>query len=195
MNHEAMWRSVDGTKFEHVKILENNEGITADGLTIHLNDNETLRMRYRIYCDTSWRIHKAEFIKLDESDDRLLLLSDGNGTWRNERDTPIDELNGCRDIDIHFSPFTNTLAIRRLKLKPDESAEIQAVFISLPGLKASPASQHYTHLGNTAAGAKYTYEGLSSGFRATLPVDTNGLLSEYPGYFERIWNRYYSIQA
>jgi len=187
MNHEAMWRSLDGTKFEHVKILENNEGITADGLMIHLNDNETLRMRYRIYCDTSWRIHKAELIKLDETDERLLLLSDGNGTWRNERDTPIDELNGCRDIDIHFSPFTNTLAIRRLNLQPGESANIEAVFISGQTMQLAAASQRYTHLGNNSSGAHYKYEGLSSGFKKTLPVDHTGLVMEYPGYFKRIW--------
>lgn len=187
MNHEAMWRSLDGTKFEHVKILANNEGINADGLMIHLNDTETLRMRYRIHCDTSWQIHRAELMKLDETDERLLLLSDGNGTWRNERDTPIDELNGCRDIDIHFSPFTNTLAIRRLNLQSGESAKIEAVFIAGNTMQLTTASQRYTHLGDNNSGSYYKYEGLSTGFTKTLPVDQAGLLLEYPGFFERIW--------
>ncbi|MTI89080.1 MAG: hypothetical protein FH748_14070 [Balneolaceae bacterium] len=44
-------------------------------------------------------------------------------------------LNGARNIDLHFSPFTNTLAIRRLALEKGESAQTQVVFIvdSKPG--------------------------------------------------------------
>lgn len=51
----------------------------------------------------------------------LVLKSDGNGHWKDHKGELFPDLGGCNDIDLYFSPFTNTLPIRRLLLKPGKS--------------------------------------------------------------------------
>ncbi len=47
--------------------------------------------------------------------------------------------------------------------------------------------QRYTCLELNADGGLYKYEGLESDFIAELPVDSDGLVIDYPGLFKRIW--------
>jgi hypothetical protein len=44
----------------------------------------------------------------------------------------MPQLGGAIDIDISITPFTNTLAIRRLNLRRGQSEEIIAVYIRVP---------------------------------------------------------------
>ncbi len=44
-------------------------------------------------------------------DARLSLRSDGAGRWSDDRGRPLPELDGCIDVDISVSPFTNTLPV------------------------------------------------------------------------------------
>jgi hypothetical protein len=101
----------------------------------------------------------------------------------------IPSLKGCRDVDIFYSPFTNTLAIRRLALKKGESADIHVAYINVPDLEVSAVQQRYTFLETTSQGGLYRYESLASGFTTELPVDADGLVIEYPKFFKRTWAR------
>ncbi len=85
--------------------------------------------------------------------------------------------------------MTNTIAIRRLALKPQQAETIKAAFVTLHDLHASAVPQRYTLLTVDQAGAIYRYEGLNSGFKTDLPVDSDGLVIDYPGFFRRIWTR------
>jgi hypothetical protein len=49
--------------------------------------------------------------------------------------------DGCRDIDIYYSPFTNALAIRRLGLRLGETRKIDVAFINFPEMKGSAVQQ------------------------------------------------------
>jgi hypothetical protein len=189
MEREVMWVSLDEQKFEHLRVKNKKDGILADGMIIHLNSNNSYRIRYRIQCDSAWQVRKVEMSRLDESDLSFVWHSDGNGHWMNNQSDAIPALDGCRDIDIYYSPFTNTLAIRRLGLNQGESAEINAAFIAVPEMTVSAVCQRYTCLDSTPEGGVYRYESLASGFTAELPVDSDKLLIEYPRFFKRMWAR------
>lgn len=184
-----MWRSLDGNKFEHVLVKSNEEGFLADGLMVHIDADTSFRLRYHIQCDSAWQVRQVKLQRLDESDQQLILNSDGIGNWVNKDGARIEALDGSRDIDIYFSPFTNTLAIRRLALQEGKSAQTQVVFISVPELSFSIARQQYTFIKDSGENGLYEYESLTSGFKTRLPVDRDALLLEYPGFFERIWSR------
>ena len=189
MEREAMWVSFDEQKFEHLRLLSNQEGISADGLIIHLNQNNSFRLRYRIHCDASWHVRKVELYRLDESAHSLVLNSDGKGRWTNAQGEIIASLNGCSDVDIFYSPFTNTLAIRRLALEKGEPADIRVAYINVPDFDVSAVQQRYTFLDTTSQGGLYRYESLTSGFTTELPVDADGLIIDYPKFFRRAWAR------
>lgn len=189
MDREVMWRSLDGKKFEHVRLTSNENGVWADGFIIHLDADSSYRIRYLIQCDSAWQVRKVHLQRLDDSSQELFLYADGRDKWKNKKGNRIEILNGARDIDIHFSPFTNTLAIRRLKLQQGIVTQTQVVFINVPDLSFEIARQQYTLLENNTTDKRYKYESLTSGFKTELPVDDSGLLIEYPQYFERVWFR------
>lgn len=182
--NDVTWISLDESSFEHLRLAEDSAGFRADGLIVRAGSRPADRIRYRISGDALWRTRELVIGWIDGVDPVLELRSDGNGHW-SDRHRRLAELDGCMDVDIEASPFTNTIAIRRLALGPGESAETCVLFIDLPGFGVSPVEQRYSRLTTGAGPVAYRYENLETGFAATLPVDPQGLLLEYPGYFRR----------
>jgi hypothetical protein len=100
----------------------------------------------------------------------------------------MPDLDGCIDVDISSTPFTNTLPIRRLGLEPGESEELAVTYILVPELLVGAERQRYDCLEAQAEGGLYRFEALPSGFTAELPVDADGLVIDYPGLFRRVWS-------
>ena len=97
-------------------------------------------------------------------------------------------LQGCLDVDISATPFTNTLPIRRLALQPGSTATLIMAYIAAPQMRLRVAQQRYTCLDATSTGGRYRFESLTQGavsFTAELPVDGDGLVLDYPNLFRR----------
>ena len=189
LDREVLWISLDERVVEHLRLSGSGGDIIADGLIIHLGPQQSFRLRYTIRCDSLWRFRMLKLQSLDEPQQLLELRSDGAGNWENARGEAIPSLKGCQDIDIFYSPFTNTLAIRRMALKLRESGETTVAFISVPDLTVNPVRQRYTLQQSGPDRSVYRYESLASGFKADLLVDTDGLVIEYPKFFRRAWSR------
>jgi hypothetical protein len=143
-------------------------------------DDAAFGLRYRLQIDSGWRLRVA--ILETAAGASLHLQSDGEGHWlQNGRANPA--LDGCIDIDIEATPFTNTLPIRRLAFAAGESHAITLAYIRVPSLMVGPARQRYTAL---IPGELYRFESLEHSFIADLPVDRHGLVRDYPGLFRRI---------
>ena len=92
------------------------------------------------------------------------------------------ELDGCTDVDLVSTPFTNTLPIRRLGLEPGQSADVRVAWIDHDTLQVAPVRQRYTRLEDR----RWRYESLETGYDAELEVDEHGLVLDYPDEFRRI---------
>ncbi len=112
---------------------------------------------------------------------RLVAFRDLDGAWRVSRRLHPD-LSRCEDIDLSVTPSTNTIPIRRLRLRIGERADVTAAWVRFPELTVSPLAQRYTRLGENL----YRYENPASGFAAELETDDLGLVVRYPGLWERI---------
>ncbi|HYS06949.1 MAG TPA: putative glycolipid-binding domain-containing protein [Candidatus Dormibacteraeota bacterium] len=99
--------------------------------------------------------------------------------------TALTDLDGCIDLDIAATPFTNTLPIRRLGLRPGGAADVEVVYIAVPDLRVSRVRQRYCCLRAEKGCGVYLYENLQNGFRAELPVDADGLVLDYPEQWRR----------
>jgi hypothetical protein len=82
-------------------------------------------------------------------------------------------------------PFTNTLPIRRLGLAPGESAEISVAYSDGTEPQPWPEPPRYVCLEKDERGGLYRFVSLDGGFTADLPVDSDGLMLDYPGLFRR----------
>jgi hypothetical protein len=177
---KASWRNWEGDATEKMTLRETKEGIFVESIIAN-GGQVSFTARYSIACDASWRVRKFE-IELTEKKETLALESDGIGTWSGASGV-IAELKGAIDIDITSTPFTNTLPIRRLKLKENQTEEISVVYVRVPELNVSGERQRYTCL---IPNRRYRFEQVDAGFVREIETDENGLVLVYPGLFKRI---------
>lgn len=193
MEREVIWVAWEGPGLEHLRLALREEGPVAEGLVIGLEEDRPFRVNYEIHCDARWRVRELR-VGIPVSDRPSIdLLADGEGRWKTRSGHAVPELEGCVDVDISATPFTNTLPIRRLELEPGESAELRVAYVDVPELAIGPARQRYECLEERASGGLYRFETppietLPSGFTAQLPVDVDGLVIDYPGLFRRAWS-------
>ena len=182
MKLEVLWRQLVGTGAEHLVLTLGND-IHADGLAVGEIDGTAYRIHYEMRCEAAWDVRRVQISDLLTSE-IFVLKRDEADRWTDLEGASLPKLDGCTEVDIMVTPFTNTLPIRRLKLKRGESREISVAYIGLPGLQLSRMEQRYTCLSHDENGGSYRYESLESGFAAELKVDTDGLVVDYPNIFE-----------
>jgi hypothetical protein len=188
VEREVMWVPWEEPGLEHLRLLTSDGGVVANGLVIGLEGGRPFRIGYEVRCDRRWRVREVRVAAPDSGPPVLELLADGEGRWRRRGGEPVPELDGCIDIDISATPFTNTQPIRRLGLKPGETADVGVAYLRVPELLVGPERQRYGCLEAQADGGLFRFEALPSGFTAELPVDADGLVLDYPGLFRRAWS-------
>jgi len=171
----------EGVGLEHLLLAER----VADSVVLAFDEEHgPFRLIYRLTWDESWRLRDAELVCATERSTRSLSLqTDGQGHWRHSDGQPIDELDGCLDIDIWPTPFTNSFPIRREPMTVGERRQFRMVWVFAPDLIVRPQRQAYTRLSDRL----YLFENLDgSGFRAELGVDEDGIVLDYPNLFRRV---------
>lgn len=188
----VIWTDLGGPGLEHLKLTSDEGGFLADGMYVGRND-ETVpyRLHYEIRISADWQMLSLDLRLMDGPDGSgtLSLVVDGDCRWRTGEGEFVPALDGCHEIDIFATPFTNTLPIRRLGLAAGESAEISVAYFDAPRLEPRPVRQRYECIRPFGPDTGlYRYEAL---FRAGPPieieVDSNGLVINYPDCFERVW--------
>ena len=161
-----------------------SEGLADSTLLAVTEDGVPFRLIYRLTWDTGWRLKEADLLATSHRFRRMLgLRTDGQGKWSDADGHPIAKLDGCLDIDIWPTPFTNTFPIRRQRLRIGERREFRMAWVLAPDLKVKSQSQAYTRLDDRT----YLFESLDgSGFKARLPVDAQGVVLDYPKLFKRV---------
>lgn len=173
------WKAENDFGLEHLVLRTDIDDIEIDSVVIG-NRFTPYGARYHLRCAADWSVRLVE---IDVVGGALLrLTADGLGNWFDSMGVAIPALEGCIDVDISSTPFTNTLPIRRLGLVRGERRELQVVYVPLPNLKLAVTTQAYTCL---EPGQRYRYEGLFRAFEAELEVDADGLVLNYPGLFKR----------
>ena len=180
---ERSWRWVWlpdlGEGAEAFAFRATDHGYEARGAVTATLDGAPLDASYLVETDTSWR---TGHVRVDvKGGGTLEILSDGAGHWRRADGTALPDLDGCLDPDISMTPFTNTVAIRRLGSRVGEAAEIKVAYILVPELTLRAAPQRYTHLSRQL----WRFDGLDIDFTADITVDEDGFVVEYPGLFRR----------
>jgi hypothetical protein len=180
------WQDWEGHGLEHCICRENAEGMILEGVVAGTRHG-AYGGHYFVRTDTDFRTREVRVGYVGGP--CLHVESDGNGNWRDvigNRSLPA--LDGCIDVDIGFTPATNTLPIKRLKLKAEESRDITVAYVPLldqieGDFLPQRARQRYTCL---TPDLRYRYEGLFRAFTAELEIDEAGLVLDYPDTFRRI---------
>ena len=170
----AEWSVWDGSGHEVLTLGWETGGWTADGVIRGVD------VQYVVRVDERWRLRQFLLFR-DLADPDLWLGVDPAGRWGEINGARRPELDGCTDVDLSCTPFTNTLPIRRLRIEVGDSADLLVARVDHETLAIVPERQRYTHL----ALQRWRYED-ESGFSADLEVDEHGLVLDYPGLFRRL---------
>jgi hypothetical protein len=175
------WRPVGDDGIEHLTIRSVNGAIVARGVVVGARGGTPYGVSYTIVCDADWRVRS---LALETTDDRRLRLSsDGGGHWSDHDGRSLPQFDGCLDVDLAGTPFTNTLPIGRLDLGVDRQAvTLSMVYVPFDTFAPTLDGQCYRCL---QRGRLYRYQALDRSFAADLTVDDDGLVIDYPTLFER----------
>lgn len=181
MIKNIIWKGLAAESLEHCCIYY-KDLISVRSSIIGHHQFLPFKMDYEIELDQQWVIRsfliRSSLFNMDQT---LSLKHDGYGKWYGES-KEWKTLEGCMDIDISVSPFTNTLPINRLRPSIGESNAIDVVYIDIPSFRISKASQQYTHIGEHV----HRFTNAEGDFTADIQVDNDGLVVHYPGLFERV---------
>jgi hypothetical protein len=168
------WRRSDEVETdEHATLTLRDTGLSLVGTVIGAEAGLPVRIEYRVMTDGAGMTKAAHIRDLRGFEQRALTLErTAKGVW--SVNGSVDRtLKGCTDVDLACSPSTNTLPIRRLRLRVGGSQTIQAAWVRFPDLSVVKGAQTYTRLD------EFTYRYDSPTFSAELVVDDDGLVATY----------------
>ena len=178
----GLWRWLQGAGLERFEFLRAADEWIFRGTVLTLANNAPAEARYEIACDRSFRTLRADVSVRDAAGERNLHILAENGRWY-ENGRHNQTVDGAIDIDLGWSPSTNTLPIRRLGLEVGQaSGEFPAAWVRFPDLTLQPLPQEYVRL----TGRQYRYSSRGGAFTANLLVDDHGLVVDYQGFWQRI---------
>ena len=141
------------------------------------------KLRYAVECDAEWRTRSALVEgQAGGQPVRYALAADGAGHWTRDG-AAQPQLEGAMDMDLGFTPATNTLPIRRLELAVGASAPVRSAWLRFPELRLEGLAQVYTR----EAEQVFRYHAVVDGepFVARLDTDEFGRVIRYQGLWER----------
>jgi uncharacterized protein len=178
----AAWLHRDARAgFEVVFFRAAGAGYTIEGHTAAVESGNAWSIDYEITVDASWLTRTAAMTSRTASGIRSTVVrTSGNGRWVvNGRAAP--HLNGCLDVDLEASAFTNALPVHRLGLAPGERAETPAAYIRALDGAVERLEQSYARTLDDGARQRFDYGAPAFGFACELVYDDAGLLLDYPG--------------
>lgn len=176
----ADWEWSDRPGLESLVLETASTGAVAKGSSLVVLDGVPLKTRYRIEHDAAWRPREA---LIEEGSGgasrRLRIHRRQDGRW--EVDGALrEDLDGCEDVDLMITPYTNTPPLAARPLAPGESRSLKVAWVRFPDLEIRAIRQEYTRLEDAGPGqARYRYRNLDSGFTGELTVDNGGLVVDY----------------
>ncbi len=181
------WEWISQPGLEYLILNEEASGIRASGWIVATLDVKVVKIHYSVECAAGWRFQQLQMdLESEAGGQRKLSIQHlPQRNWSVDG-RPRSDLEGCSDIDIMVTPFTNTLPIRNLGLAVNQPMIIRVAYITVPELEVSPMDQEYTRLDPGEPPARFRYRNLSSGYTAELDVDRDGLVVNYPGLWRQI---------
>ena len=172
-----LWRRTDRPGHEAARIAEGPAGWSLAGTAVFAHEGAPCRLDYHVACDPAWRTVSTRVGGwVGNESVEVEIAVDASGRWT-VNGSERREVEGCVDVDLNFSPSTNTLPIRRLGLldaEPGVAHRISVAWVLLPSLEVVQADQIYTKQ------AEGVVRFANETFSADLVVDDDGFVADYP---------------
>jgi uncharacterized protein len=165
---------------ERFELLRDRSTWTLCGTVLLVHQGAPFEARYEVSCDHAWVTRAVAVDLRGPEGDRALSLITEDRRWY-VAGVEQEEIRGCADVDLGWSPSTNTLPIRRLDLAVGQDGTVTAAWVRFPELTLEPLPQEYRRL----AERRYRYSSAGGRFVAELEVDEQGLVTTYGDIWAR----------
>jgi uncharacterized protein len=175
--HSILWKNIAQKGHEFCQLYSTGSGYSLEGSAVFVHDEQPCQLNYRITTDVNWQTLSVSIEGwVGKKRINLQIRADHHHHWWvNEAEVPA--VSNCIDIDLHFSPSTKLLPIRRLGLRVGEKAMISAAWLKFPSFSLEPLPQQYERIDTDS----YRYSSNNGQFIAELRTDAFGFVSDYPG--------------
>lgn len=181
MQTNLFWTGREYYSLENCVVNSTVNGSEINSTIVGLYEEKSYTVSYEIKTNQHWQTVFAHLqVQHNNQRRKVLLESDGKGNWKSNGKAAA-EFKGCLDVDIRITPFTNSLAVNRLKLKVKEASQIQVVYLDVLNDSISTVKQRYVRLSPSV----YHYENILNDFEADIQVDESGFVVDYPQLFVR----------
>jgi len=170
---------------ESVRVQLSGKRIKANGRIVaaETNNNPAFAAYYDLLTDETGATKRLGMTAtLAERERQLVVARDDENVWliTDHQGDSRAAYEGALDVDVVYSPFFNTLPIRRTGLHEHaDSITVPTVYVNLPDMSVAAAAVSYSNIGE---GMK-VHSPVSN---TTLTVDADGFIVDYPGLAERI---------
>lgn len=171
----VLWRCDELASTEHALVQLRGPSMSVEGVAALLLGDEP--------CDLSYRVDVAPLTASCLVDvrtpagSRRIELSCRNGTWTVDG-AAAPQLAGCTEVDLGWTPATNTTAIRRLDLAVGDEGTARVAWLRFPELVVEAADQRYSRL----ADDRWRFE--SGG---TFEIEADPVTGIVRAYGEDLW--------
>jgi uncharacterized protein len=179
MDQSILWRGSYFSGHEACRLYQVNDEWCLEGTAVFDSEGRPCRLCYLVFCDSSWNTRRGSVSGWVGDQDVNVEITVDAQRWT---------LNGveqfgvedCIDLDLNFSPSTNLIPIRRLKLAIGQEAEVKAAWLRFSGFELEPLGQIYTRLDEFT----YRYSSGGGSFVRDLTVNEVGFVTDYPGLWQ-----------
>jgi hypothetical protein len=174
---DVIWHSPQLSSMEHFRYREQDQGHILSGTVVLPRAGIPTTITYEINVNSEWETVGAVVLCSDSDEQRQIEIGVRDGTWWVDG-TERTELAGCIDIDLGWTPATNTLPIRRTELEVGAMEEVEAAWLRFPELEFRRAQQTYSRESDSV----WTYR--AGTFSAELTTGPFGIVVAYG---QEIW--------
>lgn len=179
------WRRVDRPGHDCCRLFALPNGWRLAGTAVFFEGRPSC-LEYEVVADAGWRTRRAKVAgHVGNRPIALRIRAAGDGRWQLVGGEQADVVEHCADVDLGFTPATNQLPLRRLRLRTGRHAEAPAAYLQVPQMRLVRLPQSYRRVSPT----EYDYASPSTGYAARLQVARDGAIERYPGVFERVGAR------
>ena len=174
-----LWRRLDVRGHDAAWLSRADAGWRIAGAAAFAReeDREPCGLAYVVTCDDTWATRRLRLsgwsggnavdVSIEVAPDRRWFM---NGQ-------EIVRVAGFVDLDLAFTPATNTIALRRLNLAVGAPrVALTSAWLTFPALTLEPLPQAYRR----ASDRRYEYQAPTLDFSTELVVNDDGFVVEYP---------------
>ncbi len=178
----VLWRRIDVEGMDACSFAQRGDDCEISGTALFLDGKQTAKFDYRVSCTSDWSSLSAWVGGWIGSTKKELTISRSPaGMWIMDG-VEVAGVTGLLDVDLGFTPATNTIAIKRLQLFVGQEEETTAVWLDTEDWSFKPLRQVYRRLSET----EFAYSSPSHDYTATLLTDDFGIVRVYPQLWKAV---------